>query len=316
MSSVEERLCNVEEMLGQVLRMLKGKKARVKYQAKYYAERRANLKQQTLEKSGIKNPDHNNLDLPMGWDRRLQSKVEEWALVAYRFAEGAASAYKFMEWLAYTWNSCTYWHKVITRSGGYNHVFYGFSGTKPLRMKWTDNDLFGSVNRTSFTRAQRDQFGHALWWNWGYGVLGKVALEMQEDEERWKKLPKHFTRPCLLMTGGFGMVEVRQGLVFDPNEGDCNKMATMYKYAKPDLDRGWTACKRGLFAKEEPSADFVNALTDLVESSNPLSTNCTSSRTRLSRRPRPCNSHRAPACPGHSPPSAAAVATPRSPCRS
>ena len=246
MSSVVERLSKVEQMLGEVLSLLTEKKARATYHAKYYAERKS------VVMSGLKNPDRNNLDLPMGWDRRLQTKVEEWAVVAYRFADGKKSAYAFMEWLAFTWNVATYWHKVITRSGGYNHLFIGFSGVKPLRSKWTDNDLFGSVKRTAFTRAQRDQFGDALWWNWGYGVLGKVALEMQEDEKRWAALPKHFTRPLCLMMGGFGGVEVRQGLVFDPNEGDWNKVGRMYSYAKPELDRGWNACKRGLFAKEEP----------------------------------------------------------------
>ena len=81
---------------------------------------------------------------------------------------------------------------------------------------------------------------------------GKVALEMQEDEKRWAKLPKHFTRPLCLMMGGFGGVEVRQGLLFDPKVSDWNKVGRMYSYAKPELDRGWNACKRGLFAKEEP----------------------------------------------------------------
>ena len=266
-TGIEERLTEVEEDLSEVLKLLKqmvkDKKGRTKvakYQAKCYAKRR---EAQLNEASpGIKNPDRNNLDLPMGWDKRLRMKMEEWATVCYHFAEAKKSPHAFLCWLAYTWNSCTYWHKVVTRSGGYNHVFIGFSGTKPLRLKWTDNDFFGCVKRTSFTRAQRDQFGNALWWNWGYGVLGKVVLEMQEDEERWAALPKHFTRPLLLMMGGFGMVEVRTGLVFDPTEGDCGKIGKMYAYAKPDLDKGWNACARGLFAKEEPHAEFVNAPTE------------------------------------------------------
>lgn len=246
MEGFAERLTRVEGLLQEVLKLLQEKKARAAYQSRYYAARR----EKTLQ--GLKNPDRNNLNLPMGWDRRLRPKMLEWGAVAYRFAEERKTPYQFMEWLAYTWNNCTYWHKPITRSGGYNNLFIGFSAGKPLRSKWTDNDLFGCVRRTKFTRAQRDQFSNALWWNWGYGCLGKVLLEMQEEEARWAKLPGHWTRPCLLMMGGFGMVEVRTGLFFDPGEGDCNKVGKMYAYAKPDLDRGWDACKRGLFAKEEP----------------------------------------------------------------
>ncbi len=245
------RLQTVEGLLQQVLLLLRAKteekRVRAEYNAKYYAARH---EKRLLGR--IKNPDRNNLNLPMGWDRRLKQKMSEWAQTAYRFAEGSKTVFAFMEWLAFTWNNSTYHHKPVTRSGGYNHLFIGFSGTKALRSKWTDNDLFGSVKRTKFTRSQREQFSSALWWNWGYGVLGKVLVEMQEDEERWQKLPEHWTKPMLLMMGAFGMVEVRAGLFFDPNEEDCHKVARMYAYAKPDLDRGWAACKRGLFGKQEP----------------------------------------------------------------
>ena len=250
MQGLKDRLVKVEELLEDVLRVLKVREKRSEYQQKYYEERKA---KQLAQRSGLKNPSRNNLNLKMGWDRRLQPQLKEWALIAYRFADAKKGPFAFMEWLSYTWNCCTYWHKVLTKSGGYNHLFIGFSGSKPLRAKWTDNDLFGCVKRTTgFTRVQRDQFGDALWWNWGYGVLGKVLQEMQGYELRWKTLPDHFTRPMLLMMGAYGMVEVRQGLLFDPGEHDCKKMAKAYAYAKPDLDRGWAACKRGLFSQEEP----------------------------------------------------------------
>ena len=255
-----ERLGRVEQMLGEVLQLLKNGKSRAKYQAEYYAQRKETRLTET--RPGLKNPERNNLNLPMGWDKRLQSKLEEWAEIAFRFKDARRGPFDFLEYLAYQWNNETYWHKVITRSGGYNHVFIGFSGSKPLRTKCTDCDLFGCVKRTSFTRAQRDQFADAHWWRWGYGVLGKVVNEMQDQhEERWLKLPKRFTRPLLLMMGGFGQVEVRQGLVFDPNEPDTAKVGKMYVYAKPDLDRGWNACKRGLFATEKPTFPCINAPT-------------------------------------------------------
>jgi hypothetical protein len=81
---------------------------------------------------------------------------------------------------------------------------------------------------------------------------------MQENEKRWATLPHTFTKPLLLMMGGFGMVQVRHGLIFDPNEPDCTKLGAMYAIAKPELDRGWLACKRGLYAKVQPFADFVS----------------------------------------------------------
>jgi len=256
MSNFEERIAAVETKLDEVLQLLKGKNARAEYQAKYYVERReaALLK----ENSGrLRNPDRNNLDLPRGWDKRLGPKVHEWAELCYRFAAARKSPFEFMEWLAFTWNSCTYWNKVITKSGGYFHLFIGFSGTKPLRSKWTENDLFGSVRRTTFNRIQRDQFRDAPWWKWGFGVLGKVVHQMKEEDDRWAELDTRFTRPLLLMMGGYGLVEVRQGLYFDQHEDDCNKIGKMYAHAKPDLDRGWKACKRGLFSKVEPHAEFI-----------------------------------------------------------
>jgi hypothetical protein len=256
----EVRLSAVEKKLDKVLLLLTEKKGRAKYQAKYYADRRAAAEEEKKQKQkGLRNPDKNILDLPMGWDTRLGPKVEEWAEVCYRFADARKGPYAFLEWLAYTWNCCTYWCKPITKSGGYFHLFIGFTGTKPLRSKWTENDLFGSVRRTSFTRAQRDQFRDALWWKWGFGVLGKVVLHMKEDEARWDNLKTNFTRPLQLLMGGYGLVEVRQGMYFDPHEDDCVKVGKMYAHAKPDLDRGWGACKRGLFAKVEPHAEFIAA---------------------------------------------------------
>ena len=127
----------------------------------------------------------------------------------------------------------------------------GFSADKPMRMKWTENDLFGSGKRLTFTRVQRDQFADALWWHWGFAVLGKTVFEMQEDP-RWASLPKDFTQPLLLLMGGFGMVELRPGLIFDHNEPNCDTLSKAFRLAKPELDRAWRACRSGLFAKVEP----------------------------------------------------------------
>ena len=64
---MEERLSRVEEALQEVLKLLREGKQRVKYQAKYYAKRKET---KMGDQNGLKNPDRNNLDLPMGWDKR------------------------------------------------------------------------------------------------------------------------------------------------------------------------------------------------------------------------------------------------------
>lgn len=259
MSKFEERLSVVEQKLDEVLSLLREKKGQRDYHSKYYAKRRE--AQMTKTMPGIKNPNWNNLDLHgwkgLGWDKRLQEQMKLWAEICYRFADAKKGSFSFMRWLSYTWNCKTYWFKVITRSGGYNHLFHGFSGTKPLRHKLTDTDLFGCVKRTALTKIQCDQFGEALWWKWGFAVLGKVVRVMQESEDRWAALPKHFTRPMLLLMGSMGEVQMH-GHTFNPEDGDHIKVGKMYASAKPDLDRVWNACKLGLFSNEEPFAEFIS----------------------------------------------------------
>ena len=255
MEALNARLLHAETMMREILVLLNKKKTRTEYQKEYYARK---TKQARQEQGRIRNPDCNNLNLPFGHDSRLRSKIPEWAAIAYRFAALEYNgAYEFLQWLAYTWNSETYHEQVITKSGGYYHIFCGFSGTRALRTKRTDNDLFGCVRRSSFTRAQRQQFANALWWNWGYGVLGKVVFEMQEDEERWAALPKHFTKPLLLMMGYCGEVEVRPGLMFDQTEEDPVLLGKVYTQVREALNKAWQACMRGLHAKEQNSVPEI-----------------------------------------------------------
>ena len=94
--------------------------------------------------------------------------------------------------------------------------------------------------------------GEGYHWHWGFGVLGKTVFEMQEDG-RWAQLPKEFTEPLLLLMGGFGLLELRPGLIFDHNEPNCDTLSKAFRLAKPQLDRAWRACKNGLFIKEEPT---------------------------------------------------------------
>ena len=249
---MESRLDGIEESLREVLSLLRGKQSKTQYQQEYYA------KKKTLRR-GLRNPDRNNLRLPRGWDIRLREKMKGWADVAFRFATDLPRPrpFDFLEWISWTWNVNTYQEKVITKSGGYKHLFIGFTGNKPLRVKFTDNDLFGNVRRVTFTPPQRDQFAEALWWEWGFGVLFQIKEAM--GDALFESLAPAFKRPLLLLMGGFGEVEVRDNLIFDPKEEDCAKLSKAYRYAKPDLDRAWNACFKGLFSKQEPFADFVNS---------------------------------------------------------
>ena len=244
---IERRLEQVEKLLRE--KLLREKTSRKEYNAKYYQQRK-------LQRTGLKNPDRNNLDLPRGWDERLEDKMQEWAEVAFRFATDLPRPrpFDFLEWLCWTWNVGTYQHKVITKSGGYNNLFIGYSGDKPLRLKYTDGDLYGNVRRTTFTPAQRDQFCEALWWKWSFAVLVKLKHAMGT---RFQSLAPSFRRPLLLLMGGFGEVEVKADLFFDPQEANCARLGKAYRAAKPDLDHAWNACKKGLFSKVEPFADFV-----------------------------------------------------------
>ncbi|MAD44255.1 MAG: hypothetical protein CMH98_04545 [Oceanospirillaceae bacterium] len=232
---------------------------RKKQQAKSYQKRKAK------KKKGLRNPECNNVAVRMGVyhrDTRLGPLQEgRWARVAFHFAESARGPYAFLQWLCYEWNCNTYWVKPITRSGGYNHVMI-FSGEAPLRQKYSDNELFGCLRRTSFTRIQQEQFSSAIWWWWGSAMLGRVVFSMRDEyEERWAKVDDRFKKPLMLMMGHMGEVEVRNGLHFDQNEKNPDKLGKAYRFARLELDAGWNACKKGLFAKEEPFQSVVSGIT-------------------------------------------------------
>ena len=265
---VRKQLRETSVKLAEVVELMQRRERRAEYQRKYYADRKAQKKRKKKAepvRSGLENPNENNLNLlKILKDRRLLKVFPQWAEVAYGFADSGHSAFNFLQWLTFTWNVQTYWFRPVTRSGGYNHVFIGFSGpTKALRCKYSDNELFGCVKKCSFvTKPQVEAFRDAPWWRWGYNVLGQVVFCMQEeDEKRWDRLPLSFRRPLLLMMGGSGAFELKKGLEFDPYEGNPDKLGKAYGLAKMDLDMCWGACKKGLFAgKEEPFRKFVQSL--------------------------------------------------------
>ena len=256
MDKVLERLEAIEANQVRIMELLGAKSSRADYQKRYYAKRKAAKAVEAVKGRGkFRNPDRNNLTLRFGKDRRLFAKFMEWGRVGLKF--GALNQpSRFLEWLCWAWQE-VYTYRPITRSGGYNQLFIGWSNGKPLRTKVTDGDMFANVRRLTFTKVHQEQFAEALWWRWGYGVLYQV-LNAMEEMDGYEALPERFLRPLRLMCGGFGQVEVKQGLIFDQNLKSLDELSKAYRLAKPDLDRGWGACMRGLAAKEQPYADFVN----------------------------------------------------------
>jgi hypothetical protein len=251
MKRVEARLDRIEGQLAELLLLLRGKKSKSDYHARYYEKRKAGREKAQAKAASARllNPDRNMLTYK---DRRLSSMFEPWAEVGFRFGTAAPpQPFKFLCWLVYTWQNL-YQARPITRSGGYNQVFIGWSGDRPLRHRYTDNDVFGNCKRTKFDETQALGFAKSPWWNWTYGVLYQVLYTMQEHEDRWAKLSPTFTKPLLLMSGGYGEVEVRHGIKFDPNLKH-DQLQTVYKFVKPDLDRGWAACIKGLCSKDAPA---------------------------------------------------------------
>lgn len=247
MDELIERVRSIENQLAEVLSLLRGKETTAVRQHRYYVER----KRRAAKAAGapkLRNPDKNIFALRCGKDNRLAKHWVEWAKVGLKFG-AAVRPYAFLEWLCWAWQN-VYQERPLTRSGGYNQVFYGWSNNKPLRTKTTDSDLFGNLKRLSFNRVQKDQFSDALWWRWGYGVLFQVLGEMQEMEG-YEALSDRFLRPIKLMCGTYGHVELKQDLFFE-TELDCKQLSKVYRLVKPELDRCWQACMKGLRVKEEP----------------------------------------------------------------
>ena len=262
MLGTDERiLAELRDLKEQVKRLadaVQKQQDRRSYQKDYYKRRKAGKK--AVPKSGLLNRDVHCLDVNRGRDNRLP--VAEWAKVLRVFAEKGASSYNFLTWLSWVWNHDTYQHQPITRSGGYYQVFIGHSGRKALRNKYGEKELFGNVKLTKFAnKVQLERFIGAPWWMWGYGVLGAVVREV-DDEDWWSNLPDRWTKPLRLMQGGYGAYPVKSDLVFDPASlggphADLVRATRMYVAARNDLEVGWRACTKGLFAQEEPFTDIT-----------------------------------------------------------
>jgi hypothetical protein len=247
------RLDRIEKVVGEICDLLKSKHVYNRKQRENYRSRvQRRLEQRRAGK--LKNPDSNCLTTH---DIGLRTHYKKWAKVGFLFGR-QNKPYQFLDWLAFHWNTRTYWEKVMTRSGGYYHVFVGWSDDKPLRVKFTEADIFGNV-KTLTSAIKIDQFISAQWWGWGYSILFQTISRMQQSENEYQKLSNVFLRPLLLMCGAFGEVPVRGGSTFDPNEADLGRLSKTHRYVKADLDNCWRACRTGLSRKVEPYENVVDS---------------------------------------------------------
>lgn len=189
-----------------------------------------------------------------GRDRRLDAMIPKWAEKAMHFGKMNKPCL-FLQWLAWSWNNNTYRAKPITSGRGYYWKFYGWASTdgkKPMRSKYTEMQLFGKTLSTKFNPIQADNFAEAPWWGWGWGVLKQVVSHLEDDLEVWNDLPSNFRRTVGVMCGGYGMVELKKGLIFDQNAG-AQELNKTYRIVKPALDLGWKSVLKGIKASREPT---------------------------------------------------------------
>ena len=248
---MEARLTRIEQQLVELVSlMVSGNKIKTK-QHEYYVKRKRRAHEEKYA-NRIKNADCNNLS---SREVRLESKFKQWAAVGIQFGLQKAQPEHFLEWLAYQYNNTTFWEKPVTKSGGYWHVFIGWSGTKPLRTKCTDCDVFGKP-KLKFTATSQLQYCDAVIWKWAYCVLFQVLQKMEEDS-RFKELPERFCKMLQLMCGAYGQINVH-GHEFDPSL-PLHALNKIFPFVMPTLTRGMAFVKRGFVGKIEPYQDVVLA---------------------------------------------------------
>ena len=246
---VLEAISELKEQVCRLADMLQAQQDRKEYQKSYYQRRKA-ARELLVQGLQLKNKERHCLEGPR--DQRLP--VAEWGKQLRRFVGAGMSAYNFLTWLTWSWNRRVYKHVPITTGGGYMHVYIGTSGPKALRQKYSTRELFGRARAYRFTKPEQlELFREAKWWNWGFGVLGAVVFEY-EEEDWFKALPDNWIKPMRLLMGGFGNYKLRGGVLFDPETFNLGKATKMYGLARPTLEMCWSSCLRGLQSKEEPFA--------------------------------------------------------------
>lgn len=247
-------IAEIRELRVQVQRMadlLQKREDRTSYQAQYYKRRKEAKAKAGFGDAKLLNRNGHCL-CQSGRDRRLPHS--KYAAKLQEFVDRGLSVYNFVTWLGWSWNHDTYVHVPITKSGGYMHVFIGFSGKKALRNKYSERDVTGKMRINTFTNpVQLDTFRDALWWQWTYATIVPLMGLLNETNEPWfaKLGVNNWINPLKIMMGGFGCYEVK-GLTFDQGERDLKLASKAYAYVRPTLTMALNAWRKGILSKEEP----------------------------------------------------------------
>ena len=243
----EQLLAAVQALATQVQKIasaLDKQQQRREYQAAYYKKRKAAKAEKAKR---IELPDGHCLECR----RSDRIPKEAWAKQMRSFVERGLSPYNFLTWVAWSWNQSLFNHVPITKSGGYMHVFIGYSGKKALRCKFSERDVTGRMRISRFSRPEQlDTLGQALYWKWTFHTINKI-VDCAEEQGWFETLSSNWQKVLKVAMGGFSCYEVK-GEIWDPNERDLAVINKTYSQLRPTLDMSWNAFLRGLFSKEEP----------------------------------------------------------------
>ena len=246
----EQLLAAVQALATQVQKIasaLDKQQQRREYQAAYYKKRKAAKAEKAKR---IELPDGHCLECR----RSDRIPKEAWAKQMRSFVERGLSPYNFLTWVAWSWNQSLFNHVPITKSGGYMHVFIGYSGKKALRCKFSERDVTGRMRISRFSRPEQlDTLSQALYWKWTFHTINKI-VDCAEEQGWFETLSSNWQKVLKVAMGGFSCYEVK-GEIWDPNERDLAVINKTYSQLRPTLDMSWNAFLRGLFSKEEPFSD-------------------------------------------------------------
>ena len=185
-------------------------------------------------------------------DDRLSKFVPQWAEAGKKFAAAGSTPEKFLAWLVYQWNSCTYLKKPITFSGSSFRVWVGH-----LRHPYGAGDLMHLYKKRTCvllrSEAEYQDWQGRPWWRWGQVVLHPVYEAMNlPGPGTFNTFPERFQRGVRLLLSGFGMLEVYTDLYWDNYETRAN-VNKMLKRVGPEYMSMLTACFNGLKAAACPA---------------------------------------------------------------
>ena len=234
-----ERLDKLEDMVQKLVcnTMSKGEKNAVRRQ--FYRQQK-----EARQKGRIALPEAHVLK---DRDNRLLQFVPQWAEAGKKFGV-ANQPEKFLAWLVYQWNSCTFLKKPITFSGSSFRVWVGYS-----RHPYGAGDLMHYYQKRGScpllrSEAEYQDWQERPWWRWGSTVLMSVYEAMHPEFEQ---LPERFQKCVRLLLGGFGELEVYTGVYWDNCETRPN-VNKMMKRVGCDYVSMLKACFTGLRAAECP----------------------------------------------------------------